>query len=136
MTPRSDDKSSASRSDRRKPAGARNNYYMIAPAGLGETRQTLIDLLKRGPDVEIVQTYTERGGIFPPVAVVRAPDENLAALRRSAGGALVIETDRTLRAASLMGEPFMAPPPPYPAMAAISAVGPAFAVTIRVLSAN
>jgi hypothetical protein len=99
---------------------------MIAPAGLGVTRQTLIDRLNRVTDVEIVQTYPERETISPPIAVVRTSDENAAALRRSTGGALVIEPDRYLRAASFMGF--------SQAIAAMNALGPGIAVTIRALS--
>ena len=108
MTASSDDTSSASRSDRRKPASVRNSYYMIAPAGQGVSRQTLIDRLNRVADVEVVQTYAERGTISSPIAVVRTSDENAATLRRSTGGALIIEPDRYLRAASFMGSFFMA----------------------------
>src|SRR5260370_12942781 len=129
MTASSDDTSSASRSDRRKPASARNSYYMIAPSGLGVTRQTLIDRLNRVADVEIVQTYGERGTISPPIAVVRTSEENAAALTRSRGGARIIEPDRYLRAASFMGSS-----PPSPAIAAMNALGPGFAVTIQVLT--
>ncbi len=131
MTASSDDTSSASRSDRRRSASARNSHYMIAPAGLGETRQTLIDRLNRVADVEIVQTYAERGIISPPMAMVRTSDENAAALRRSTGGALVIEPDRYLRAASFMGSS-----QPSQMIAAMNALGPGFAVTIRALSEN
>ncbi len=134
MTASSDDTSSASRSNRRKAASARHSYYMIAPAGPGETTQTLIDRLKRVADVEILQTYAERGTISPPVAVVRMSDENAAALRRSAGGALVIEPDRYLRVASLMGSSYVGASPPSQIIAAMNALGPGFAVTIRALS--
>jgi subtilisin len=133
MTASSDDTSSASRSDRRNSASARRSYYMIAPAGLGETRQALIDRLKRA-DVEIMQTYPERGTNSPPIAVVCTSDENAAALRRSTGGALVIEPDRYLRAASFMDSSFMGSSPPSPAIAAMNALGPGFAVTIQVLT--
>jgi len=133
MTASSDDTSSASLGDRRRSASARNSYYMIAPAGLGVTRQTLIDRLNRVADVEIVQTYAERGTISPPIAVVRTSDENAAVLRRSTGGALVIEPDRYMRAASFAAS-FMGSLPPSQAIAAMSALGPGFAVTIRVLS--
>src|SRR6266566_1449270 len=133
MTASSDDTRPASRGDRRKFADARNSYYMIAPAGLGMTGQTLIDRLKRVTDVEIVQTYPERSAISPPIAVVRASDENVAALHRSTGGALVIERDRYLRAASFMGLPMDALPP-SPAIAAMNGFGPGLTVTIRVLA--
>src|SRR5882757_8086619 len=103
MTASSDDTRSASRRDRRQSAGPRYDFYMIAPAGPGVTRQTLIDRLKRTADIEIVQTYAERGDTAPPIAVVRTSDETVTALRRSTGGALMIEGDRYLRAASLMG---------------------------------
>jgi len=118
MTASSDDTSFASRSDRRKFASTRNSYYMIAPAGPGVSRQTLIDRLNRVADVEVVQTYAERGTISPPIAVVRTSDENAAALRRSTGGALIIEPDRYLRAASFMGSSFMGSSPPSPALGA------------------
>src|SRR6266446_1013912 len=134
MTASSDNTSSASPSNRRKAASARHSYYMIAPAGPGETTQTLIDRLKRVADVEILQTYAERGTISPPVAVVRMSDENAAALRRSAGGALVIEPDRYLRAASFMGSSYVGASPPSQIIAAMNALGPGFAVTIRALS--
>jgi subtilisin len=129
MTASSDDTSSASRSDRGTPAGARKGHFMVAPAGLGATRQTLIDRLNRMADVEIVQTYAERDTISPPMAVVRTSDENAAALRRSTGGALVIEPDRYLREASFMGSS-----QPSSMIAAMNALGPSFAVTIRALS--
>src|ERR1700716_4561594 len=125
MTASSDDTSFASRSNRRKFASTRNSYYMIAPSGLGVTRQTLIDRLSRVADVEVVQTYAERGAISPPIAVVRMSDENAAALRRSTGGALVIEQDRYLRAASFAGSST-----PFQAIAAVNALSPGFAVTI------
>jgi subtilisin len=135
MTASSDDTSSASRGDRRKSASARKSYYMTAPAGLGVTRQTLIDRLNRVADVEIVQTYPERDTISPPIAVVRTSDENAAALRSSSiGGALVIEPDRYLRAASFIGSSFVDSSPPSQAMAAMNTLGPGFAVTIQALS--
>src|SRR6266436_2098896 len=139
MTADSDDTRSATRSDRRKSASARNSHHMIAPTGPGVTRQTLIDRLNGVAEVEIVQTYPEWGTISPPIAVVRTSDENAAALRRTTGGALVIEPDRYLRAASFigasfMGSSFMGSSPPSHAIAAMNALGPSFAVTIRALS--
>src|SRR5258707_10574827 len=127
MTASSDDTSSTSRSDRRKPARVRNRHYMIAPVAPGLTRQTLIDRLKPAADVEVVQTHAvERGSISPPIAVVRMTDESAAALRRSTGGALVIEPDRYLRAASFAGS--------SRAAAAMTPLSPGFAVTIQALS--
>ncbi len=127
MTASSDDTSSTSRSDRRKSARVRNRHYMIAPAAPGLTRQTLIDRLKPAADVEIVQTYAmERGSISPPIAVVRMTDESAAALRRSTGGALIIEPDRYLQAASFVGS--------SRAAVAMNPLSPGFAVTIQALS--
>src|SRR6266481_9918898 len=134
MTADSDDTRSATRSDRRKSASARNSHHMIAPTGPGVTRQTLIDRLNRVADVEVVQTYPEWGTISPPIAVVRTSDENAAALRRSTGGALVIEPDRYLRAASFIGSSFVDSSPPSQAMAAMNALGPGFAITIQVMT--
>jgi subtilisin len=129
-SPEKDKGSAASRSDRRKPALARKGYYMIAPTGPGVTRQTLIDRLNRA-DVEIALTYKERETASAPIAVVRASDESAAALRRSTGGAWVIEPDRYLRAASLMA---LSPLPQT--TAAINALGPEYTVTIRVVTAS
>ncbi len=131
-TASSDDMRSAPRSDRRKPARA--SRYMIAPAALGMTRRALLDRLNRLGDVEILRTYAERDSISPPIAVVRMSDVNAAALRRSTAGAFVIEPDRHLRAASFTG--FAGTSPLFQAMAAaaITARGPAFTVTIQVLS--
>src|SRR6266700_4961187 len=103
MSETSDARGSASRSRRRQPVSARNRQYMIAPAGVGLTRQTLVDRLNKFENIEILRTYAERENICPPIAVVRASDEAAAVLRRSAAGAFVIEPDRTLRAASFVG---------------------------------
>jgi len=120
---------SESRSDRRKRPSARNGQYMIAPTAAGSTKQTLIDRLNRTGGIEIVRTYAERGTVSPPVAVVRMSDENATALRRSAGGALVIEPDRILRAASLAGFSSQSP-----ATTMTTALGPGFNVTIQTLT--
>src|SRR2546428_255157 len=101
MTANSDDTRSAFRRDRSSRSEARNGRYMIAPSGPGSTQQMLIDRLARASGVEIVRTHAERGAGAPPVAVVRMSDENAAALRRAAGGTLIVEPDRVLRAASL-----------------------------------
>jgi len=131
MSETSDARGSASRSRRRQPVSARNRQYMIAPAGLGVTRQTLVDRLNKFENIEILRTYAERENICPPIAVVRAPDAAAAVLRRSVAGAFVIEPDHTLRAASFVG----ALPQP-PTLSAITAFGPGFTVTIQASSAS
>ena len=131
MSENSDGKGSASRSRRRQPASVRNSQYMIAPAGLGVTRQTLVDRLNQFGNIEIQRTYAEHENICPPISVVRASDETMAALRRSLAGAFVIEPDRSLRAASFAGAS-----PQTPLMAAMTVLGPAFTVTIQALSEN
>src|SRR5437868_12054752 len=75
MSETSDARGSASRSRRRQPVSARNRQYMIAPAGLGVTRQTLVDRLNKFENIEILRTYAERENICPPIAVVRAPED-------------------------------------------------------------
>jgi subtilisin len=125
-TASSDEARSAPRGDRRKPARA--GHYMIAPVAPGVTRQALVDRLNRLGDIEILQTYPEREGISPPVAVVLVSDETAVALRRSTAGAFIIEPDRLLRAASFAGAS------PFHAMAAMTALGPDLTVTIQVLS--
>jgi subtilisin len=127
MTASSDDTRSTPRSDRRQPARA--SHYMIAPAVLGATRQALVDRLNRLGNVEILRIYEERDTISPPIAVVRMSDDSAAMLRRSTAGALVIEPDQYLRAAS-----FTDISPPSRAMAAMPALGPGFSVKIQVLS--
>ena len=128
MTTSSDEmRSAAPRSDRRRRPSARNSYYMIAPAGLGLTKQMLIDRLDRAGGVEIVRTYAERGITSPPIAVVLMSDENAAALRRSTAGTLVIEPDRFLRAASFAGWSTQSL-----ATLATATLGPGFTATIRV----
>ena len=131
MSETSDGKGSASRSRRRQPASVRNSQYMIAPAGLGVTRQTLVDRLNQLGNIEIQRTYAERENICPPISVVRVSDEAAAALRRSLAGAFVIEPDRALRAASFAGAS-----PQTPLMAAMTVLGPALTVTILALSEN
>lgn len=129
MSENSDGKGSASRSRRRQPASARNSQYMIAPAGLGVTRQSLVDRLNQIGNVEFVRTYPEREGISPPIAVVRASDESAAALRRSTAGGFIIEPDWHLRAASFAGASLQTP-----VIAAMTAFGPGFKVTVQALS--
>jgi subtilisin len=131
MSESSDGKGSASRSRRRQPASVRNSQYMIAPAGLDVTGQTLVDRLNQLGNIEIQRTYAERENICPPISVVRASDETMVALRRSLAGAFVIEPDRALRAASLTGAS-----PQIPLMTAMTGLGPAFTVTIQALSEN
>jgi hypothetical protein len=129
MTASSGDTRSASRSDRRQPARAQSGNYLIAPTAPGVTRQALVDRLNRLGDVEILRTYAERDTISPPIAVVRVSDENAVRLRRATAGAFIIEPDRYLRAASFAGTAS-----PFRAMAAMTAHGPDFTVTIQVLS--
>lgn len=129
MTASSGDTRSAAGSDRRKAAPAQRSHYMIAPVAPGMTRQALIDRLNRLGDVEILRTYAEQDTLFPPIAVVRVSDESAAALRRSTAGAFIVEPDRSLRAAS-----FAAASPAFHAMAAMTALGPDFKLTIEVLS--
>jgi subtilisin len=129
MTASSGDTRSAPRSDRRKPARAQRSDYMIAPAAPGMTRQAMVDRLNRLGEVEILRTYAERDTISPPIAVVRVSDETAATLRRFTAGAFVIEPDRYLRASSFAGMS-----PAFHPLAATTALGPDFTVTIQVLS--
>src|SRR5260370_39310671 len=126
MSETSDAKGSASRSRRRQPVSARNRQYMIAPAGAGVTRQTPVDRLNKFANIEILRTYAERENICPPIAVVRASDEDAAVLRRSAARAFVIEPDRTLRAAS-----FVVALPQTPMISALTAFGPGLPLPIQ-----
>src|SRR4030081_2529711 len=129
MAASSDNTRSASRSDKTKPARAPSNQFMIAPTTPGLTRQALIDRLNRLGEVEILRTYAERDATSPPIAVVRVSDETAATLRRFTAGAFVIEPDRCLRASSFAGMS-----PAFHPLAATTALGPDFTVTIQVLS--
>jgi hypothetical protein len=129
MTASSGDTRSAAGSDQRKAAPAQRSHYMIAPVAPGMTRQALVDRLNRLGDIEILRTYPERDTISPPVAVLRVSDETAAMLRRSTAGAFIVEPDRPLRAASFAGAS-----PAFHAMAATTALGPDFTVTIQVLN--
>jgi subtilisin len=126
------DSRSATGSDRPRPA--RTNHYMIAPATPGMTSQALTDRLGGFGDIEILQTYAQRDTTTPPIAIARMSDENVAALRRSAAGMLIIEPDSYLRAAS-----FAATSSLFPTTALVTALTPGhlaagFKTTIRILS--
>src|SRR5712671_650088 len=132
MTASWDDTRSTSRGDQRQCPSARENQYMIAPATPGLAGQeTLNDRLSRIGGIEIVRTHAERATVSPPIAVVRASDENAAALRRSTGGELVIEADCLLRAALLGGLS-----PQFQATALTTALGTGLTVTIRAVTEN
>jgi subtilisin len=129
MTTRSDEIGSIPRGDGSKRLSARNSQYMIAPAGLGPTKEMLIDRLNRIAGVEIVRSYAARGTVCPPFAVVLMSDENAAALRRSTGGTLVVEADHRLRAASFDASSSLPRP-----TSSMHALGPGFEATIEVLN--
>jgi len=114
-----------SRGQRPRGPRVRKGQYMIAPSAIGMTEEMLTDRLNRAPGFEIVRTYAARGTVCPPIAVVAASDEGVAALHRSAPGLLVIEADSPLRAASVASLPTLP--------ATTGALGAGFSVTIQVL---
>jgi hypothetical protein len=115
-----------------KPITARTGQYMIAPADRSVTTEVLIQRLRDLGIADVLRTLESRGTASPPVAVVRMSPEKAATLRASAGGALIVEADAPLRAAS-MG---MTPASVCAAVTAAVAIpsGPGFATTIQVLS--
>jgi hypothetical protein len=115
-----------------KPITARPGEYMIAPADRSTTMAVLIQRLRDLGASEVLRTLEPRGTACPPVAVVRMSCEKAAALRASAGGALIVEADVALRAASLN----MTPASVCAAVTAVVAVpfGPGFSTTIQVMS--
>ncbi|UWU95830.1 S8 family serine peptidase [Bradyrhizobium sp. CB1015] len=121
-----DDPRPTSSGHQRKPV--RTTQYIIAPAGPGVSAQTLAEQLNKFGN--ILWTHDQRGVSGPPIAIVRMPDEAAAALRRSAGGSLIIEPDNHLRAASFAGPASSL----IPAAATMTALGPDLKVTIRVVS--
>jgi subtilisin len=114
------------RASERKSTVARESYYMIAPGGPGVSEQTPAECLK-AVGADVVRTLPAHGTLCPPVAVARLSDRNAAALLRSSGGALMVELDVPLRAAS-----FAAAPPLFRGPVRTLAQG--FATTIEVLA--
>jgi subtilisin len=111
----------------RKRVGVRDTKFMIAPANLGLGLETIKERLAAIGGVEIVRTLPRQDAICPPVAIVRMTPEKAAMLRQSTGGALIIELDRPLLAAS------QASPQPS-ARAPAVAMGPGFTTTIHVVT--
>jgi subtilisin len=136
MNPKSDDTRGSDAPDRMtgrrsgaggKRVGVRDTKFMIAPANLGLAMETIKERLAAIGDVEIVRTLPRQGAICPPVAIVRMTPKKAAMLRQSTGGALIIEFDRPLLAASQAL--------PYPsARAPAIAMGPGFTTTIQVVT--
>jgi hypothetical protein len=121
--------------------GSRNRQYMIAPAAIGLSEQQLVDRLNRIAGIEVARTYPARGVECPPIAIVAAPDDKIAALRRSSGDMFVIEPDSALRAAAFAGfGPQIGPQIRFQsglqsrAMMAMNALGPGLTVTLQVQS--
>ncbi len=83
----------------RKRVGQRKLHFLVAPGG--PRHGELTERINAIGGVEIVRILAARGLNAPPVAVVRASDEKALAIRRSAGGSLMVEADEPLRAASL-----------------------------------
>jgi subtilisin len=115
----------------REQVGTRASQYMIAPAGSGPADPGFLERLRGFGGVEIVRNIVPRAMRCPPVTVVRMTPDKAAALARSARGALVIEPDEPLRAASLAAAPAVAAAPAMPL-----GLGPGFTTTIQVVDQN
>jgi subtilisin len=131
MNANPDESEPASRGARgsgREHVGTRDCQYMIAPVGRGAADPGFLERLRGFGGIEIVRNIVPRALRCPPVTVVRmAPDKALA-LARSARGALVIDADEPLRAASLAAFPAPAAAPAIPI-----GVGQGFMTTIQVV---
>jgi subtilisin len=118
----------AARGAARRSVASRAGRFMIASTGPEIGEQALKDRLAGVGAIDILRMLTPRGTLYPPVAVVRMPRDEAAALQRSAGPALIVEPDEALAAASLS----VAAPCSY-APSGANAIGIGFATTIEVL---
>ena len=108
----------------RKRLASRSMPCAVAPTSPGMTGQALVGRLG---DLEVLRMIESPAMVGPPVAVVRATAEQAAALRQSAGGALVVEYDAPLRPAAFAPATMSAP-------AVVFALGEGFDTTIQVLN--
>jgi subtilisin family serine protease len=118
----------AARGATRRSVASRAGRFMIASTRPEIGEQALKDRLAGVEAVEILHMLAPRGPLYPPVAVVRMPRDEAAALQRSAGAALIVEPDQALCAASVSGTA----PSAY-APSGANALGRGFATTIEVL---
>jgi subtilisin len=137
MNADSNDPSEVSRSTSQPAArgGARNRRasragrFMVAPTRPDVAEQTLKDWLAGAGNFEILRMLGARGPLYPPVAVIRASQDKVAALQRTAGAMLVIEPDEPICAASLSAATASAYAP-----SGGHAAAPGFTTTIEVRS--
>jgi hypothetical protein len=120
--------SSRQRAARAAARAGRPGRFMIAPTRPDIGEATLKEWLAGAGTIDILRLLAPRGALYPPVAVVRMPEDAAAALQRSAGAALIVEPDEALHAAVASG----AAMPAYAACGA-NAIGGGFATTIEVL---
>jgi subtilisin len=120
--------SRTARGSGRDRVGTRDSNYMVAPAGRGAADPGFLERLRGFGGIEIVRNIVPRALRCPPVTVVRMTADKAVALARSTRGALVIEADEPLRAASLAAFPAAAAAPAIPV-----GLGPGFTTTIQVV---
>jgi subtilisin len=113
--------------DDREGIGTRSSQYMVAPARPGLGEKVVLDRLQDIGGVEIVRSLAAHAAVGPPVVVARMTPAKASALRRSAGGALLVELDEPLRCACPAVDGSYAP-------AVACALGAGFATTVQVLS--
>jgi hypothetical protein len=131
MNANPDESEPASRTARgsgREHVGTRDCQYMIAPAGRGAADPGFLERLRGFGGIDIVRNIVPRALHCPPITVVRMTPDKAIALARSARGALVIDADEPLRAASLAGFPAAAAAPAIPV-----GLGRGFTTTIQVV---
>src|SRR5215471_15536579 len=126
MNAKTDEPRAAARGSARRRLGSRGGRYMIAAVGAA-SEQGLTARLHEIGGLEVVRTLAPRGAALPPVAVVETSAEKAAALLQYAPGALMIEDDELLLAASFARARGVRAP------ALPRAFGPGFTATIQVL---
>jgi subtilisin len=119
------------RAGSRKRIAERGGQYLVAPTNLNVNEQALLERLGRLTEAEVVRTVVAETRIGPPIAVVRMTPRQVAALRRSAAGTLVVERDVPLVPAALLTADGRSSAPEV-----ARALGPGFSTTVQVLSEN
>lgn len=82
-------------------AGCERGQFMVVPVRSDLPQAAIIEQLRQFPDVEVLSVLSPPGTMSPPVAVVRATRQRAQSLRQAYGGAVTIEADEALEAASV-----------------------------------
>jgi len=110
----------------REGVSSRSSEYMVAPTRPGLGEKAVLDRLREIDGIEVLRSLSAHAA-GPPVLAARMTPGTALSLRRSSGGALLVEPDEPLQWASAPAGLACAP-------AVSCALGPGFTTTIQVLS--